>query len=59
MGGNAELARLLGVSPQAVSNWKRDGVPAEKCPLIERLTEGSVRCEELRPDIEWRVLREA
>jgi DNA-binding transcriptional regulator YdaS (Cro superfamily) len=32
-------------------------VPAQHCPAIERLTEGAVCCEDLRPDIEWGVLR--
>ena len=29
--------------------------PAEYCPAIEKAT--GVRCEDLRPDIEWAVLR--
>ncbi len=38
--------------------WKKRGrVPAEHCPAIERATGGAVRCEDLRPDIEWGVLR--
>jgi DNA-binding transcriptional regulator YdaS (Cro superfamily) len=37
--------------------WKARGkVPAEHCPAIERAT--GVRCEELRPDVPWEVLRE-
>ncbi len=36
--------------------WKKRGnVPAEHCPAIERAT--GVRCEELRPDVAWSVLR--
>lgn len=31
--------------------------PAEYCPDIERATRGEVRCEELRPDVDWAVLR--
>lgn len=31
--------------------------PAEYCPSLERATEGQVRCEELRQDVEWEVLR--
>lgn len=39
--------------------WKqRQNVPAEYCPAIERATGGMVRCEELRPDVEWDVLRQ-
>lgn len=32
-------------------------VPVERCIQIERATDGAVRCEELRPDIDWSVLR--
>ncbi len=57
-GGIDSLARSVGVAPGAVSMWKSRGrVPAEHCPAIERLTKGAVRCEELRPDIPWGVLR--
>lgn len=27
-GGTSAFAKLLGVSPQCVSNWKRRGIPA-------------------------------
>ena len=57
-GGLSRLAAALGVSPQRLSNWLERGVPAEQCPLIERATDGAVRCEELRPDVAWAVLRE-
>lgn len=42
-------------SVHAVKGWRMTRVPAEYCPRIERLT--GVKCEELRPDIEWAVLR--
>lgn len=53
------LADHLGVTKGAVSQWKLDGrrIPAEHCPVIERLTEGEVRCEALRPDVDWEYLR--
>lgn len=53
------LARALGVTKGAVWQWMEPArkVPADHCPAIERLTAGTVRCEELRPDIEWSVLR--
>lgn len=58
-GGASKLAQALGVSEQVVSNWRSRRVPAERCPDIEQATGGAVRCEELRPDVAWSVLREA
>jgi len=57
VGGRTALAVLLGVSRQTIYDWAALKVPAARCPVIERLTNGAVRCEDLRPDIEWRVLR--
>lgn len=58
-GDNKELARAVGVSQVNVSLWKTGArqVPAERCPAIERATNGAVRCEELRPDVDWGFLR--
>lgn len=60
LGSQTALADFLGVSKGAVSQWKDEGrrVPAEYCPLIERATNGAVRCEDLRPDVAWDVLRQ-
>ena len=60
VGGQAVLAREIGASPAFVYQWAtgRRSVPAEFCPKIERATHGAIRCEELRPDIEWSVLRQ-
>lgn len=54
-----EFAGQVGVKPSVVSNWVRGKkqVPAERCPRIERVTNGEVTCEELRPDVEWHVVR--
>jgi DNA-binding transcriptional regulator YdaS (Cro superfamily) len=58
-GGVGALASAIGVAPSAPSMWKtRGNVPAEHCPAIERATAGGVRCEDLRPDVAWEVLRE-
>jgi len=59
LGSQTAIAALCGVSKGAVSQWKDKDrrVPAEFCPLIERATGGAVRCEELRPDVAWDVLR--
>ena len=60
LGSQVALANALGVTKAAVGQWRDTGrrVPAEHCPHIERLTGGEVRCEELRPDVAWSVLRE-
>jgi DNA-binding transcriptional regulator YdaS (Cro superfamily) len=58
--GNAtRLAASLAISPQYLSQMASGyrPVPAEYCPLIEHLTDGSVRCESLRPDIAWELVR--
>lgn len=47
----------LGVTPQVISNWKFRDVPVEYCPQIEQATNGLVRCEDLRPDVQWSILR--
>lgn len=58
-GGITKMASALGLNSHAVIHqWRINRVPAEHCPAIERLTGGAVRCEELRPDIPWGVLRE-
>ena len=60
VGGQAALGKACGVWQTAVSQWvKRGRVPAEYCPTIERVTGGKVRCEDLRPDVDWSVLRES
>lgn len=59
IGSATALAAHLEITKGAVSQWKDEGrkIPAEYCPTIERLTEGRVTCEELRPDVDWAYLR--
>lgn len=52
-GSKAKLSRLIGVSPQAISQWEPARVAPEHCLSIEVATGGRVRCEALRPDIEF------
>ena len=58
-GACTEIANQLGVRSVMLSQWRYGikQVPAERCIEIERATSGAVRCEELRPDIDWAYLR--
>jgi DNA-binding transcriptional regulator YdaS (Cro superfamily) len=58
-GGGHALAKEVGVSQVMISQWKTGTkqVPAERCPSIEKATNGAVRCEELRPDVDWAFIR--
>ena len=51
----ATIVIKLGVTQQTLTNWKQRGIPADKCPDIEQAT--GVKCEILRPDVNWSVLR--
>lgn len=66
LGGMERLGRALvtpvrpkGVTKAGVGLWLKPGgqVPADVCPLIERITLRQVTCEELRPDVDWGYLR--
>lgn len=59
VGGPAKLAAAVGVTVQAVCFWRDEErrLPADHCPTIERATNGAVRCEDLRPDVDWAYLR--
>ena len=56
-GSNKALAIQLGISPQALSQWKRKGVPPLRVLKFERAT-GFSR-HEIRPDIYPPSLRRA
>lgn len=58
-GGQALMARYLGVSPPTINQWVSGvrPIPAERCLEIEKITKGVVTCEELRPDVDWAYLR--
>lgn len=61
----AAIAEACGYTDRRnVSPWFTQGrlVPEEKCPLIEKATAEKgqpVFCEELRPDLAWRRVRDA
>lgn len=54
-GGLNKVARQLGVASNRLANWLKRGVPVARCPEIEAVT--GLRCEILRPDVHWDVLR--
>ena len=59
LGSQAALARVLDVSAVTVNQWVSGTrpIPAERCPEIEKATRGAIRCEDLRPDVNWQYLR--
>ncbi|GAB3357987.1 MULTISPECIES: helix-turn-helix domain-containing protein [Giesbergeria] len=58
-GGVSGLAAVIGASSPAIYSWRSGArtFPAELCPSIEKATSGVVRCEDLRPDVDWAYLR--
>ncbi|MFJ5398433.1 transcriptional regulator [Pectobacterium sp. CHL-2024] len=58
-GRAASLGRELCIPSVLISQWANGTrqVPAERCPEIEKATDGKVTCEELRPDVDWAYLR--
>lgn len=59
--GATNLARAIGVSPQAINEWAKGGkkIPIERCAQIEKQTAQAVCCEDLRPDKKdfWEYMR--
>lgn len=53
LGGPAAIARMVGCKPPSVVEWRKRGIPPDRCPAIERATQGRVSCETLRGDVPW------
>lgn len=51
------FADEIGVRYQVVQQWLINGVPAEHCPTIEKMTNGEVRCEALNSRVDWAYIR--
>lgn len=49
------VAAAIGVNEQYLYQCltRRRLTPPDRCPAIERATDGRVTCEELRPDVRW------
>lgn len=45
------------LTPSAVFNWTKRGVPLSYCIAVEKELAGKMRCEDLRPDVDWAYLR--
>lgn len=56
MGGQASLARFVGVSRQSVNEWVNRGrISATAAIDVERITSGVFKKEDLRPAVtQWR-----
>lgn len=52
LGGPSAVARMLGIKLPSVLGWK-GRVPKERCPVIERETNGRFTVEKLRDDVAW------
>lgn len=50
-GSPSKLARALDVFPQHITNWRKRGIPADRCLALETVT--GIPCEEIRPDLNW------
>lgn len=50
-GGIGEFTKRLRITPQAVSEWRKRGVPPTRCIEVETIAQGKVTRYELRPDV--------
>lgn len=62
-GTMGEFAAKAGVLRVLLSQWTADEdarkVPVDRCPDIERASDGAVTCEEMRPDARWHRIADA
>lgn len=58
-GARAELASRCKMSPGQLEHiaWRRRRANAAHAVLIERETDRVVRCETIRPDVDWQYIR--
>ncbi len=59
LGGPAAVARLVNVKPPSVIEWRRRGIPSDRCPDLERASAGKHTCEAMRPDVRWHRVADA
>jgi len=61
LGSQAEMARLLRVTPPTVNQWcsGERAVPAKRALQIEALTEGQIKKADLCPSFPWAQINSA
>jgi DNA-binding transcriptional regulator YdaS (Cro superfamily) len=54
LGGTSKVAKLCNVSPPAVTQWRKNGIPKDRlifvAALIEKLSEGKYTRKQMFPD---------
>jgi DNA-binding transcriptional regulator YdaS (Cro superfamily) len=53
LGGVSAVARMTGVSAPTAHAYRQRGIPAERCPAIERATAGRWTVDTLCPSARW------
>lgn len=57
-GGVNVVRRKFEISRNSVHEWITKGsIPAERCPDLEEMSGRKFICEDMRPDVNWSVLR--
>lgn len=58
--GQSSLARACGVSQTAVLKWICGGkMDVKYIPAIIKATNGEVKPQELRPDVDWETIKQS
>lgn len=55
LGGTVAVARMCRVSAPSASNWRKRGIPIERCLAIERANVHGIRRWDLRP-LDWHLI---
>ena len=54
LGGTSKVARLCGVTPASVSQWRKKGIPEDRmiylAASLEQVTDGAITRKSLFPD---------
>lgn len=51
LGSQKMIAKVLGISQQAVSDWRSNAIPGRHVIALEKATGGKITRYELRPDL--------